>query len=102
MEGYAFTIDVAYEWLPDFGSHCQNIGHDVTACRRLYPWKETIMPKEQITQGRKQVPTKKVTWVPINDNPSYIDSSLAFGPMQQNVSQLLIVEEETKTVPQSL
>jgi len=60
-EGYSFTIEVAYEWLSDFCSHCQNIGHDVTACRRLYPRKEATTPKEQIAQGKKQVPAKKVT-----------------------------------------
>jgi hypothetical protein len=52
-EGYAFTMEVAYEWLPDFCTHCQNIGHDVTACRRFYPRKETIAPKEKIAQGKK-------------------------------------------------
>lgn len=34
-EGYAFTLEVAYEWLPDYCTHCQNVGHDVSACRRL-------------------------------------------------------------------
>jgi len=56
-EGYAFTVEVAYEWMPDFCSHCQNIGHDVTACRRLYPRKETIAPKDQLSKGKKQVST---------------------------------------------
>jgi len=59
-EGYAFTMEVAYEWLLDFCSHCQNLGHDVTACIRLYPRKETTTPKDQIAQGKKQVPAKKV------------------------------------------
>jgi len=34
-EGYAFTFQVAYEWMLDYCTHCQNIGHDVTACRQL-------------------------------------------------------------------
>ena len=58
-EGYAFTMEVAYEWLLDFCSHCQNLGHDVIACIRLYPRKETTTPKDQIVQGKKQVPAKK-------------------------------------------
>jgi len=42
-EGYAFTVEVVYEWLPDFCSHCQNIGHDVTACRCLiYGWLQCL------------------------------------------------------------
>ena len=83
-EGYSFTVKVAYEWLPDFCSHCQNIGHDVIACRQLYPRKETATPKEQIAQGKKQVPAKKVTWVPIKDNPSGIGSFVAFGSSKGN------------------
>jgi len=45
-EGFDFTVEVAYEWLPDFCTHYQSIGHDVTACRRLYPRKETTTTKE--------------------------------------------------------
>lgn len=47
-EGYAFTLEVAYEWLPDFYTHCQNIGHEVTACRWLYPRKDNNTNKEKI------------------------------------------------------
>jgi len=36
-EVYAFNIEVVYEWLPDFCTHSQNIGHDVFACRWLFP-----------------------------------------------------------------
>jgi len=50
-ESYTSIVEV-YEWLPDFCTHCQNIGHDVTACRRLHPPKETNAPKEQIAQGK--------------------------------------------------
>jgi len=32
-EGYAFPVEVVYERIPDFCTHCQTIGHDVTACR---------------------------------------------------------------------
>jgi len=32
-EGYAFTVEVAYERIPYFCTHCQNVGHDVSACR---------------------------------------------------------------------
>jgi len=56
-EGYAFTVEVAYEWMPDFCSHCQNIGHDVTACRWIYPRKETISLKDQLVKRKQQVPT---------------------------------------------
>jgi len=60
-EGYAFTVEVAYEWLPDFCSLCQNIGHNVTVCRRLYSRKETTTGKEQVALWKKQIPIMKAT-----------------------------------------
>jgi len=96
-EGYAFTVEVAYEWLSDFCTHCQNIGYDINACSQLYPQKETITPKEHIAQGKKHVPKKKVTWVPIKDNPSGIGSSLAYGTAQQHVTPPIEAEVHTKT-----
>ena len=78
-EGFAFTVAVAYEWLPDFCSHCHNIGHDITVCRQLYPRQETSAPKERIDKGKKQIPITKTTWVPIKENPTGIGSSLAFA-----------------------
>lgn len=47
-EGYSFNVEVAYEWLPAFCSHCQNIGHDVSACRWLYPRQENITHKQAV------------------------------------------------------
>lgn len=32
-EGYAFNVEVAYGWLPEFCTHCQTIGHDFSSCR---------------------------------------------------------------------
>jgi hypothetical protein len=40
-EGFSFGVEVAYELLPDFCSQCQNLGHDVTNCRWLYPGRKT-------------------------------------------------------------
>jgi len=77
-EGFSFTLEVAYERLPDFCTHCHSIGHDVSACRRLYPRKEMPAAKDQIAQGKKLVPTSKPIWAPIKDNPSGIDSSAVF------------------------
>ena len=78
-EGYSFVVEVAYEWLPNFCSHCQNIGHDVTACRWLYPRQDNITLKQAVAQGKKPEPTKKRTWIPVTENPSGIGSSLAFS-----------------------
>ena len=98
-EGFAFTVVVAYEWLPDFCSHCQNIGHDVTVCRRLYPRQETT-PKERIDKGKKQVPITKATWVTTKDNLSGIGSSLAFGATNNSIPEPVRVVEEIETEAQ--
>jgi len=96
-KGYAFNVEVAYEWLPEFCTHCQTIGHDVSSCRWLYPWKDNIVRKEKIVQGKKPVPTTKPNWVPIKDNTSGIGSSLAFAAPQKNVDPV-ITAPETHTI----
>jgi len=48
-EGFAFPVEVVYEPMPDFCTHCQNIGHHVSVCRWLYPRKE----KENNTDREK-------------------------------------------------
>jgi len=52
-EGFAFSIEVVYEWLPDFWSHWKNIGHNVSICRWLYPQQSNKIDKERIDKGNK-------------------------------------------------
>lgn len=33
-EGYAFFVDIEYERLPQFFSHCHSIGHSLSNCKR--------------------------------------------------------------------
>jgi len=103
-EGYSFNVEVAYEWLPDFCSHCQNIGHDITVCRWLYPRHDNNAHKQAVAQGKKPAPTKKQTWIPTTENPSGIGSSLAFASPQQDVTPEMTTEvppppEPTSDVP---
>jgi hypothetical protein len=78
--------------MPDFSTHCQNIGHHVSVCRRIHPRKEkeNNTEKEKVAQGKKQMPTQRIEWVPLKDNPSGIGSSAAF---QQPVSRSAATEE---------
>jgi len=73
-------VEVAYEWLPYFCTHCQNLGHDVTQCRWLYPRKNELVTKETGGKGKAEVPTKKLLWVPTKD----IGSSKAFATPPPN------------------
>ena len=91
-DGFAFPVEVVYERMPDFCKHCQNIGHVVQDCRWLYPReeKDSNAEKEVVVQGKNQVPTKRLEWVPLKDNPAGIGSSVAFQapasiPQQINV-----------------
>lgn len=36
-EGFAFSVEVTYEWLLDFCSYCKNNGHNIANCCRLHP-----------------------------------------------------------------
>jgi hypothetical protein len=101
-EGYAFTVEVDYERLLDFCMHCQNIGHDVTTCRWLYPRKDNNTAKEKVVQGKKKISSKRLEWVPLKDNSLGIGSSAAFQDPQQNptpVSPQLQQQAFDKAVP---
>jgi hypothetical protein len=97
-EGYAFQVEVAYEWLPEFCTHCHTLGHDVSSCRWLYPQKDKTVHKERNVQGKKPVSTPKENWVPIKDNPSGIGSSLAFAAPQKEVAPVPIQQDITVTL----
>jgi len=48
-KGFAFPVEVVYERMPNFCTHCQNIGHHVSICRWIHPRKE----KENYTKKEK-------------------------------------------------
>jgi len=77
-EGASYPVEVVYERIPDFCSHCQTLGHDVPNCRWLYPRKD-VMSKDKVAKGKTQIPATKPHWVLTNENPSGIGSSKAFA-----------------------
>jgi len=77
-EGASYPVEVIYERIPDFCSHCQTLGHDVTNCHWLYPRKE-VMSKDEVAKGKTQIPVTKTQWVPLKDNLVGIGSSVAFA-----------------------
>jgi len=46
-EGFAFPMEVVYEWIPDFCSHCQIIEHHASNCRWVYPAQPAALEKKQ-------------------------------------------------------
>lgn len=80
-------------------SHCHNIGHDVSACRWLYPRKDSSASKEAIFQGKKPVPSRQQNWVPSKENPSGIGSSMAFAaPQKEAAPAPSVVEHQNAAV----
>lgn len=51
---YAFFVDLEYENLPEFGSHCFKIGHHVDECRFLNNGNDTPGAKKQTVEVRKE------------------------------------------------
>jgi hypothetical protein len=78
-EGFSLLVEVVYEWLPNFCTHYQNLGHDVIGCRCMYPRKESQVAQETIVKGKAQVQSKKQAWVSLKDNHSGVGSSMAFA-----------------------
>jgi len=77
-EGASYPVEVVYERIPDFRSHCHTLGHDVTNCHWLYPRKD-VMSKDKVAKGKTQIPATKPHWVPTKENSSSIGSSKAFA-----------------------
>lgn len=73
---YSFLIDITYERLPAFCTHCRNIGHHISACRWLHQATEapTLDKKKKSTISQKPQDPK---WKPA-DNPDGLGSSNAF------------------------
>jgi len=99
-EGASYPAEVVYERIPDFCSHCQTLGHDVTNCRWLYPRKED-MYKDKVVKGKTQIPAKKPQWVPTKENPSSIGSSIAFATPKPTEPQknMIVADVSTSATP---
>lgn len=68
-EGYAFPVEVEYEWLPDFCTHCQILNKDSNNANKVQD------KGKQLTFQQKPQQTKQ--WQPL-ENPHSIGSSIAF------------------------
>lgn len=94
-EGFSFGVEVVYEWLPHFCSHRQNLGHEVTSCRWLYPNKDSKVATENNVKGKKQVAGTTLRWVPSKENPSGIGSSKAFEAPPKETPQAMVPIDAT-------
>ena len=115
-DDFAFLVEVEYEWLPKFCSHCQILTHSVVNCRWLHPEKDLNKDNDNTKKVQdkgkniimQQKPQTKI-WQP-RDNLQGIGSSLAFAkpvseitapvaatnqPPEQNVCPMVVAPVET-------
>ena len=52
-KGAYYHVEVVYERILDFCSHCQTLGHDVTNCRWLYPRRKTCL-RIKLQKGKRR------------------------------------------------
>jgi len=88
-EGFSFPVEVVYEWILEFFTHCQNLGHNLTSCRWLYPQKENKEPHVNVDKGRSKVISKKQEWVPLRVNTSGICSFNAFVALTETQAHVV-------------
>ncbi|MCI15389.1 hypothetical protein A2U01_0036527, partial [Trifolium medium] len=79
-KGFAFFVDLDYENLPQFCSHCKLIGHHVGNCKKL----QFVDEEKQTNERRK--PMKEVTKVFVQTKNGSID--------QETVREVINVENE--------
>jgi len=53
---FAFVVDVEYEWLPPFCSHCKMIGHELSQCRVIHD--QCRVPRPQDKPSQKTTPNE--------------------------------------------
>jgi hypothetical protein len=53
-EGFAFSVAIEYEGLPEFCTHCKSIDHNVTSCRWLHP-RKADKGEHLVDKGKKPV-----------------------------------------------
>jgi len=68
--------------MPDYCTHCQNLGHLVTSYRWLYPKKDVIEPIATVDKGKTKVQVKRKQWIPLRTNPTGIGSSNVFAALE--------------------
>jgi hypothetical protein len=66
-KGYAFFVELDYEHIPEFCSHCRIIGHHVNNCKRINKDMEQRIVKD-VSTAKKHIGDTSKTWVPTMNN----------------------------------
>ncbi|KAK2428073.1 hypothetical protein P8452_42228 [Trifolium repens] len=66
-KGYAFFVELDYEHIPEFCSHCRIIGHHVNNCKRINKDMEQRTVKD-VSTAKKHIGDTSKTWIPTMNN----------------------------------
>jgi hypothetical protein len=110
-KGYAFFVDLDYENLPDFCTHCKMVGHYVEICKKLQNQELNFNDAETKQKSKPRVEKKyaqinKPVGVGHNIVTEVVDVDVSKHPAEGNISQPVIVAEATgessNAMPQAL
>jgi hypothetical protein len=96
-KGFAFFVDLDYENLPDFCTHCKMVGHYVEICKKLHnhenynndaDHKQKSKPRVE----KKYVQTNKQVGVVQNKVTEVVDVDVSKHHVEGNKSQPIIAE----------
>ncbi|GAU10068.1 hypothetical protein TSUD_423760, partial [Trifolium subterraneum] len=73
-KGFAFFVELEYENLPQFCSHCKVIGHHVGFCKKLNFVEEEKLDKE-VREKRKSLKDASKVYVPAKDGRIGLDTN---------------------------
>jgi hypothetical protein len=114
-KGFAFFVDLDYENLPDFCTHCNMIGHYVENCKNLQAQDHNKKEVDTKMKSKLEKPKPRVEKRYVQTNPSIMEQNKANEvvdvdepnhPVEGFKSQPVIVDsqasESSKSVPQAL
>ncbi|KAK2441919.1 hypothetical protein QL285_013152 [Trifolium repens] len=85
-KGFAFYVDLDYEHVPEYCSHCRNIGHHVDNCKRYQKGLERKLDKGKDNGLKKKLVVEDHTSPPVIHNQQEVTKS------GNNEDEVMLVE----------
>ncbi|PNX74454.1 hypothetical protein L195_g030374 [Trifolium pratense] len=96
-KGYAFYVDLEYEHIPDFCSHCKVIGHHIDNCKKWQ--KEELLKADKVVNTKKKEPAEpKKIFVPTKDGRLQQSKPDEVANVEKEVINVEEVSEKTQHV----
>ncbi|PNX89783.1 putative NBS resistance protein, partial [Trifolium pratense] len=93
-EGFALKIEVIYERLPDFCSHCQTIGHNIHTCKWLQPMQS--LESKPITKAMPAAKAIKQEYVAkARQTDTFVSEHKQQNPSNTRVAEAKVMHQYT-------